>query len=169
MSGEESKRVCVEEELKYCLTRYEGKMLRVAMVYLQNISEAQIAVQKVFFELSSHATGNSIAVISQNEIMKLLIHSCRKLHYMHKHERAMYICEIEDSDKALLIAIMNLNFRYREIILLHYYLDFQLNEIARIQHVPSFIVELRLRKAMDRIDRYITETKCTVKEIERCP
>ena len=62
----------------------------------------------------------------------------------------------EDSpheDDTLLREIMNLKPKYKEVILLFYYQDMKISEIARVLDAPESTVSVRLKRAREQLKK----------------
>ena len=61
--------------------------------------------------------------------------------------------DIPKEDDTLLREIMNLKPKYKEVILLFYYQDMKISEIARVLDAPESTVSVRLKRAREQLKK----------------
>ena len=92
------------------------------------------------------------------EVTVALVGKYIQLHdaYISVVEALNEIPAAEDSpheDDTLLREIMNLKPKYKEVILLFYYQDMKISEIARVLDAPESTVSVRLKRAREQLKK----------------
>ena len=138
---------------------YGDYLYRIAYVYTKDRQAAEEVVQDVFFKLFQKNQFEGKASI-KTYLTKMTINGCydylRKwkvkktiiLDYILKAERhgEQVLLENEERDE-IVESILKLPLKYREVILLYYYDDFSVAEIATYIDTPESTILTRLQRA----------------------
>ncbi len=135
---------------------YGTTMLRMCCAYLNDEHLAGDAVQDSYIKIyRSWRTFDSPAA-EKAWIMRITINVCKDYLRSAWNRRVSLVeqyPEIPTSDKStrehgrLLEEIMALKPKYKQVILLHYYQDLSVNEIAHVLQAPQSTISVRLRRA----------------------
>ena len=142
--------------------QYATDLLRLCYYYLGSREQAEDVVQDVFVRLIS----SEITIQSGNEkayLLKATVNRCKD-HWRSAWFRRMIVGSetlelIPDPDKVedaaqkaeLMNTIGKLKTEYREVILLFYYQNCTIEEIAQILNVPSGTVSSRLTRGRNKL------------------
>ena len=141
--------------------RYGNEMLRLALLYLGSREPAEDAVQDSFLKIFRAGDPEKIC---KSFVMRVLVNTCkdyRKSGWARSVNLVEELPEIlgeedaspHDSAGYLRQAILALPLKYREVILLRYYEDMAVGEIARALSIPQPTVSIRLKRACERLQR----------------
>ena len=140
------------------INTYEKDMLRLCCVYLKDVSLAEDAVQEKFLKAYRHLSSFRGESSPRTWLVRIAINECKAISrsaWFRLWRNAVQLdrLQIAQSDgshevrSALVAEIMNLPRPCREVVLLYYYEDFTLAEIARALQVSVPTVHRRLKKA----------------------
>lgn len=146
-----------EQRLNRLVEAYQKPLLNMCYIYLRDRGLAEDAVQETF--LKAYKAIKSFRGESQERtwLIKIAINACRdiKRSAWHRHTNRAVTPEdlpaIAENNRSLSIdvadAIMRLPDKYKEVVLLHYFQDMKLSEIASIMGVTTSAVSRRIQKA----------------------
>ena len=164
------KRGCTEPQLERMMDQYGSAMLRLCYVYLKNRSAAEDAVQEAFIKTYQKCPQFESAAQEKAWIMQVTANICKDIlrsgwnrHIVLTEEYPEPVApeKTPETDSDLLQAVLALKPNYRMVIVMHYYLDFRVNEIAKILKVPQSTISVRLRRARNLLKQKIIDARCT--------
>ncbi|GAA0182844.1 sigma-70 family RNA polymerase sigma factor [Clostridium sediminicola] len=143
--------------MKRLLDEYGNSVLRMCFLYLKDTHLAEDALQDTFIKVyTNHSKfkGNSS---EKTWIMRITINVCKN------YLRSSWWKRIDEStvlenipgdkdsieDDSLLLEVMKLSPKYKEVILLYYYQDMKIREIAKALQRPESTVSVRLKRARE--------------------
>ncbi len=141
------------------VAKYGDPLLRMCFLYLKDIHLAEDAVQDTFIKVYKGYTNFKGDCEEKTWVMRIAINVCKN--YLRsswrKHiDEAAVLENISVSnsiealqDDALLLEIMRLSPKYKEVILLFYYQDMKIREIAEILTIPEATISVRLMRARE--------------------
>lgn len=146
-----------EERLTRLMQTYGSDVLRVCYLYLKDHALAQDAAQTTFVKawkaLSTLREGGT----EKAWLMRIAVNTCKttlrsreyKLYAQSPDMEELPEPSTEDSlpDNTVLLAVMALPEKYREVIMLHYYQGLTSPAIARILALPQATILTRLHRA----------------------
>ncbi len=146
------------DELVY---EYGDSLCRMCFLYLKDVHLAEDAVQDTFLKVyKSYPQFKGDSDI-KTWIMRIAINVCKNYRrsFWWKHvDAAKSLQEIAFSsnpeslqDDTLVLEIMKLSPKYKEVILLFYYHDMPIREIARALNIPESTVAVRLKRAREQL------------------
>lgn len=162
---------CTTEEMERLVDQYGTSMLRVCCGYLKNISLAQDAVQDSFLKIYKAWPGFEDAAHERAWVMRVTINVCRDMLRSSWNSRVTLVEQYPEipgqtqqpqEGGRLLQEIQKLRPKYREVILLYYYQELQVREIAQILKTSRSAVSMRLVRARDTLEKAL----CTVSSDE---
>lgn len=157
--------VSPEERLNDLVLRYEKDLLRMCCVYLRDITLAEDAVQEAFLKAYRHMDAFRGDSSEKTWLIRIAMNTCRDMRrnawYKFVDRRATLdhlpepdaICREESI--ALTTEIMRLPRKEMEVILLYYYQQFKMRDIAHILGISPSAVSQRLKKAENRLRTFM--------------
>lgn len=151
-----------------------GEMLmRLAMTYVKDRGVAEDITQDVFVKAFERIEDYRGEASYKNYLCKLTINRChdyfRSWHYKNAQviqwwDRVVQptpsldsVLMNQDVSHGLGQAILALPIRYREVIVLFYYQEFSVDEIALLLEIPANTVKTRLKRARERLKITLVE------------
>ena len=156
-----------EEKKQYLLDfirEYQDHLYRLAYCYTKNPEDAmdltQDAVIKAITKIDTLRERDNI----KNWVYRILVNEC--LMFLRKNKRLLYledsIGDIEDERQKigedridLLRALEHLNPKQRTVIMLHYFEDMKLDEIAAVTETNLSTVKSRLYKGLELMKKWL--------------
>ena len=152
------------EEMASIVDQYGDEMLRIAVLYLGHREQAEDAVQDSFIKIYRAADKTRIC---KTFVMRVLTNTCkdylksgwvRNVNLLEDLPEDAFCDDAYQESGALRKAILELPVKYREVILLRYYEDLPVGEIARILGVPQPTVSVRLKRAYTCLEKRLEGT-----------
>jgi RNA polymerase sigma-70 factor (ECF subfamily) len=152
-----------DDQIKYLMDTYGTPILRMCYACLKDTGMAEDAAQDTFIKAYKHLDRfDAHEVWSEKAwLMRIAINTCkdyrRSAWFRHVDRTAApdnlpHIQYGLDSDEKWLIEdVMELPPRYKAVILLHYYQDLRVDEIAEVLGIARSTVYNRLEKAQQRL------------------
>ncbi|MDF2890368.1 MAG: polymerase, sigma-24 subunit, subfamily [Clostridia bacterium] len=147
-------------DMKHLIEEYGDSLLRLCFLYLKDTHLAEDAVQDTFIKV--HKSYSTFKGHSEEKtwIMRIAINVCKN--YLRsswwKHiDETIVLDNIPSSnsndeilqDEALLLQIMKLPIKYKEVLLLFYYQDMKIREIAEVLNTPEATISVRLMRSRE--------------------
>ncbi|MEG0878678.1 MAG: sigma-70 family RNA polymerase sigma factor [Oscillospiraceae bacterium] len=145
-------------DMERIATQYGTQMLRMCFMYLKDMQLAEDAVQDTMLKIYRNYTqfeGNSG---EKTWVMRIAINVCKDYLRSAWNRRVNVVEELNDipdsgnsthEDDTLIKEIMCLKPKYKEVILLFYYEDMQISEIAKVLNAPASTVAVRLKRGRE--------------------
>lgn len=148
-----------EEQLCRLMDRYEKDLLRMCCMYLRDMTMAEDAVQETFLKaynaLSSFRGDSS----EKTWLYRIAVNVCNDMRrnawyrFIDKRidlDRLQIPVEAQSEESlALMTEIMRLPRKWMEVVLLYYYEDIRIPQIAEMLGVSQTMVSRRLKKARE--------------------
>ena len=147
-------------DIKNLMESHGDSLLRVCFLYLKDIHLAEDAVQDTFIKVHKYYSKFKGECEEKTWIMRIAINVCKN--YLRsswwKHiDETMVLDNIPSrnsnddtlQDETLLVEIMKLSPKYKEVILLFYYQDMKIREIAEVLNKPEATISVRLMRARE--------------------
>ena len=146
-----------EERINQLIGAYERDLLRLCCVYLRDASLAEDAVQETFIKAYKGLRAFRGESGEKTWLYRIAINVCKDMlrgTWFRLVSREVNLDELQipaepGGRSALAEEIMRLPRKYREVILLYYYEDMKLAEIAKALGVSAMTVHRRIGKARD--------------------
>ncbi len=151
-----------EEKLAHMVAQYEVMLLRTCYMYLRDKGLAEDATQETFLK-AYKALGNFRGESSEKTwLMRIAVNTCRDMkrnawfrfvdRRLEFDQLAMpaKADEYEETDE-LTQAILQLPAKHKEAILLYYYQDMTLQEIASVLSIPVSTAGKRVKTACNKL------------------
>ncbi|WP_291635609.1 sigma-70 family RNA polymerase sigma factor [Clostridium sp.] len=168
----------IHSEIERLINCYGDDVLRVAYLYVKDMHKAEDIFQEVFikiFKKYDSFKGNSS---EKTWIMKITVNVCKDyfksfwikrvlLNSDRDEEREIYNEEydaqsLDDNiikaieSRELLHQVMNLTNKYKEVIILYYYEEFNTREISEMLKLPEGTVRTRLFRGRELLKKNVT-------------
>lgn len=150
----------VNNLIEQLMQQHTKHLLRLAYFYTKNHQVAEDIVQEVFIQFY-HADYEDIGK-ERAYLSKMTINKCKDYFRSWHYKKMQFNTFLEDKgiktkDKLVIQeekltigeAILSLKITYREPIILYYFEEYTLNEIAQILQLPINTVKTRLRRAKE--------------------
>lgn len=156
---------------EYLLTkwidRYQAVLLRMCFMYLHDRAMAEDAVQETFLKAYRSMTAFRGECSEKTWLTRIAINTCRDIKrsawFRHMDRRVtpedmtpIPVQPVEDYDaEELAQAIVKLPSKYKEVILLYYYQDMTMREIAESLDIAVSSVSGRLKQACAKLRKVL--------------
>ena len=150
-----------EQRMEQMVTAYGDSLLRLCFLYLNDIQLAEDALQNTFLAAWRALDGFRGDADEKTWLTRIAINSCKSIArgaWFRRVDRSavldMIPCDrnlFDEADDTVLKKVMALPAKYRAVILLYYYQNFKICEIAQILRVPEATVSTRLKRARERL------------------
>lgn len=148
-----------EETLTRLINQYGNSILRMCYIYLKDYQLAEDVTQETFLKVYENYKSFENRSSEKTWITRIAINQCKNCMRTRwfKHVRIDMISEITDNDnydrildeKVISLEIMKLPQKYKEVILLYYYQELSVKEIAFILNQKETTILQRLRRARE--------------------
>ena len=167
--GEEGERMEVvmssdsirEQEFCRLVEQHQTPLLRMCYMYLHDTALAEDAVQEAFLKAYKSTAAFRGDSSEKTWLMRIAINTCRDMQrtawFRHVDRRAKLellrepSIQTEEDDQDLTLAIMKLPNKLKEVIMLRYYQDMSISEIAVALGLSQSSVSGRLGRAKDKL------------------
>ena len=157
-----------EIDLSRLLSLYGNDLFRICFLYLRDYHLAEDALQDTFEKAIKAFPQFRGECTEKTWLTRIAMNVCKNLLRSPWHRRRAAVADFcthlaasqalpTDLGGSLALAISKLSPKYREVVLLFYYQEMQLKEIAAMLHIPKDTVSTRLIRAR-------AELKKTAKE-----
>ena len=162
-------------DMDVLMNEYGTVLLRLCYLYLGDIQAAEDAVQETFIAVYQNYKQFKGASSEKTWITRIAINVCKNiLRSMWTKKVTIGLDNVEQSMEAasdsnaetmflekeragtVSSAIMKLDPKYREVVLLYYYQELNTNEIAKALHIPASTVRIRLARARNKLKKHIS-------------
>ena len=130
-------------------------------MYLRDQEQAKDAVQETFFKAYRNLDTFRGESAEKTWLMKIALNTCRDMRktswFLHMDRRVTpemlpeASVPFKEIEEGLIVDVMNLPFRLREVVLLYYYQSMDTNEIAQTMGIARSSVSGRLQRAREKL------------------
>ena len=152
---------------------YSDYLFRIAFIYTKDEKVAEEVVQDVFWKYYQTQQYDGRASV-KTYLTKMTIN--RSYDYLRswKNKKALLVETFRNAKSAdtesiqkeergeITAAVLKLPLKYREVLLLYYYEDLQVNEIAEFLQVPASTVKTRLQRGRERLKQTLPKQQWEV-------
>ena len=147
------------ERAEYLVERYADLLVRIGRTWLGDWDDAQDVCQTVLIKLLEDPREFPDQGQERAWVVRLAVNQCKnwkKSAWVRRRapleEGLSLSAEApEPEDGSLLERVQALPPKYREVIFLRYYEEYQVGEIARLLGIPAPVVSTRLKRAKDKL------------------
>ena len=150
-----------EETFTRMVAQYQGAIRRMCCLYLHDRTAAEDAVQETFLKAYRNIDTFRADSTERTWLMSIAINTCRDMNrsaWLRHHDRRVTPEELSipadgqnEDALALAEAIRRLPARHRDAILLYYYQDMTIQEVAQALHAAPSTILKRLNQAKDKL------------------
>lgn len=141
--------------------QYQAELLRMCCLYLRDAELAKDAVQETYLKAYRALDGFRGECAEKTWLMRIAINTCRDMRrsaWLRHIDRRVTpdmlptaFHPFEEADEELLLAVMALPVKLRETVLLYFYQDMCVKEIAESLGLSSSAVSARLDRAKKKL------------------
>lgn len=143
-----------EDYISQLVEKYSDMVLRLALTYVKNISDAQDVCQDVFIKIFQL---NKTFIDSEHEkawIIRVTINACKDVMRSQWKKKFLSINEIvlpvkDRENREVVSIVLELPLKYRSVIYLHYFENYSTLEIAKLLNRNSATVRTQLKRARE--------------------
>lgn len=154
----------IEKEIQRLMDHYGDDVLRTSYMYLKDLQNAEDAFQEVFIRVFNKFENFKGESSEKTWIIRITINVCKdmlrsswlkKVLLTDKLKEKNIIIGIdnriikEEENKILFEEVMSLSYRFKEVIILYYYHNYNTIEISSILNVAEGTVRSRLHRARE--------------------
>ena len=149
------------QELERLVLRYQQPLLRTCFLYLRDRTLAEDAVQETFLKAYRSLASFRGECSEKTWLMKIAMNTCCDLRRAHRLRRIdprripdllpQAAEPFAPAEEALVTQVMQLPRKLREVILLYYYQDMTVTEIAVSLGISQSSVSGRLKRAREKL------------------
>lgn len=158
-----------DQRFERLVEQYQEDVLRTCFLYLRDKTLAEDATQETFLKVYRSLDAFRGESSEKTWILKIAMHACYDINhsgwfrFMNRHVTPETLPEpcaaSAEEDLALAAAVMELPRKLREVILLRYYQQLNVSEIARALHLSHSSVSGRLRRGRERLKKALEGRK----------
>jgi RNA polymerase sigma-70 factor (ECF subfamily) len=153
------------ERITELFRNHADELARLCFLYLKDVQLAQDAVSETYLKAFRKLGGFKGRSTEKTWLTRIAINCCKNIMRSRAYRQVELETIADDSDacrgvdkrESVSREVMKLPFKYREAILLFYYRELTVAEIAKLLKLPRTTVDYRLRQAR-------TILKSTLKE-----
>lgn len=140
-----------DDFLQHLVEEYSDMLIRIAFTYMKNVGEAEDAVQNVFLKYLEKRPAFESEEHEKAWLIRVCINMCRnnlKSFWSRKTtglNENLYGFSTEEYE--VIDAVMRLPLKYRSVILLFYFEDYSITQIAIILHKKESTIGSQLYRA----------------------
>ena len=150
-----------EAVIRRMIAGHQTALLRLCYLYLHDVQLAEDAVQETFIKVYRTLDKFRGEASEKTWLTRIAMRTCcdmRRSFWFRRMDRRItpemlpdQASEADEDESALTLAVMNLPRREREVVLLYYYQDMNVNEIAGALGLTQPTVSYRLRRAREKL------------------
>lgn len=148
-----------DEAFTRMVTAYQGAILRMCCLYLRDPALAEDAVQETFLKAYKRMDTFRSESAERTWLMSIAINTCKDMNrsawFRHTEKRVVpeelpqSAGEMDEDALSLAEAIRRLPGKHRDAILLYYYQDMTIQEVAKALHAAPSTIMKRLSQAKE--------------------
>lgn len=144
---------------------YKDYIYRTCILYLKDHHLAEDCTQDVFIKVYKKQKSYKGKSSLKTWITRICINCCRDMLRKRKVEDNLdesFPEDESDHTKKLIVseAVMSLPLQFREVVILYYYREFTMKEIAKIIHTKIPNIEYRIRRAKELLRERLGDDFC---------
>ena len=150
-----------QQELVHMVNQYQGMLLRMCYVYLRDEEQARDAVQETFLKAYKALPSFRGECNEKTWLIRIAMNTCKSMQrsawFRHMDRRVTpedlpQAAMMPDwGDSELMCAIMQLQPKWKEIIMLYYWQNMNVQEIADALGIAQSTVSNRLKHAREKL------------------
>jgi RNA polymerase sigma-70 factor, ECF subfamily len=140
-----------ENYIQYIIEKHSDTILRTSYSYMKNLSESEDITQEVFIKLLEKKPSFESAEQEKAWLIRVTINLCKdKLKSSWFRKTAPLegdFVEATKEDNEIISSVLELPLKYRSVVLLFYYEDYSISQIANILNLGESTVGSQLSRA----------------------
>ena len=150
-------------DLDRMMDDYGTGLLRLCFLYLKDVHLAEDAVQDTFLKVYNNYHRFDGGSGEKAWISRIAVNVCKDMLRSAWRRRVNVVEELGDvpeegnpfsrADTTLIEEVLRLKPKYKEVILLFYYQDLKISDIANILNAPESTISVRLKRAREILKR----------------
>lgn len=165
---------------EYLVNSYLNDVLRLALVYVRNMDDAEDVSQQVFVTYLRKSPRFDSEQHAKNWLFKVTVNLSKNFLRAKKTEVNFDdlegVLSTEDTvfdkrterEEEVFRAVMSLKHTYREVIHLYYYSGYDTNEIAKLLGLPPSSVRSRLARARSMLEKMLRGGENVENGLQQC-
>lgn len=151
----------LEDQFTALMEQYEKEILNICFIYLQDLSLAEDALQETFLKAFKNLYRFRGECSKKTWLMRIAINTCKDIRrgawyrFVNRKIALESLPAQAAQSKAenvfITLAIMELPSKEREVILLHYYENMTVTEVAQALGISCAAVSKRLKRARQKL------------------
>lgn len=160
-----------EAVIRRMIGEHQTALLRLCYLYLHDVHLAEDAVQETFIKAYRTLDTFRSASSEKTWLTRIAMRTCcdmRRSFWFRRMDRRItpemlpdQASEADEDESALTLALMNLPRKEREVVLLYYYQDMNMTDIADALGLTQPTVSYRLRRAREKLRQELEGRKET--------
>lgn len=156
-----------EEWLSHVMEEYRTCLMRMTYLYLGDFALAEDAVQETFIKAYYHLDSFRGESSEKTWLIRIAINTCISINrkpWMRLLKRAVSLDSVDKAgitdryrDDTVINAVCNLPNKYKQAILLYYYQEMSVPEIADALSIPVSTAQTRLTRGRDKLRTVLKE------------
>lgn len=150
--------------INHIVNTYSDTILRIAYQYTKNIHDSEDIVQDTLFSVMKRGAEN-LSSLSEEKLKAYIIRvTINKCNDFHRKKSRRKVVSLEDAEpvftkeeESILDEVNSLPEKYRNVIYLHYYEGYGVNEIAEILGAKPSTISSQLNRARAKLKDILTE------------
>lgn len=148
-------------DIEHLITVYGNDIHRMCFVYMQDMALAEDAMQETFFKAYQQYATFRHECSEKTWLLSIAINTCkdaRKSSWFRHTDRNITLdklpephCEFDPADDTLILSVMALPAKFKDVILLRYYQGLSFEEISQALHVSIGTVSTRMNAAKKKL------------------
>ncbi len=156
------------EEYIHAVQKYSDMVYRIAIQSCGNHEDAEDIAQNVFLKLYLQKKPFREEEHRKRWLIRVTVNECHSLMRSPYRKRRSDLsdftqepmaCFDDAEQSAIFDAVMDLPLKYRTVVYLYYYEEYQVKEIAEIIHVRETAIQTRLMRARKKMKEYLEKEK----------
>lgn len=151
----------LKDQFTVLMEQYEKEILNICFIYLQDLSLAEDALQETFLKAFKNLDRFRGECNEKTWLIRIAINTCKDIRrgawYRFVNRKITLenlpaqATQSKTENVFITLAIMDLPAKEREVILLHYYENMAVTEVARALGISCAAVSKRLKKARQKL------------------
>lgn len=149
-----------DQTLVHLVKQYQGLLLRICYIYLRDMELAKDATQDTFLKAYRSLDSFRGECSEKTWLIQIAINTCRDIQrsaWFRHHDRSItpedlpQAVALPDDDLDVMCDVMKLPSKLKEVIILYYWQNMNVNEIAQALGVTHSTVSNRLKHAREKL------------------
>lgn len=164
----------LEEQLNRIINTWQQSILYMCCILLGDVDLAKDAVQETFLNVWKALPGFRGECSEKTWVVRIAINTCHSFkrgHWFRIIDRSISVDDLPepyetpfDDDYDLLAEVVTLPQKQKEVVLLYFYQNMTVTEIASVLHISQPAVTKRLHYAESRLKKMLEDTNGWKKE-----